>query len=99
MTNFKNLNVSNSAHIGVLYYVDIPKGHVLRYDPKNGGTCTHVEIDNGKDPVSFVIPSVIEKEYQLVALYYTFTFTWNINKIILLSVNSIVLLMKLLSFQ
>ena len=61
--NLKNLNVSNSGHIGVLYYVDIPKGHVLRYDPKNGGTCTHVEVDSGKDPVSFVIPSVNEKEY------------------------------------
>ena len=51
------------VYIGVLYYVDIPKGHVLRYDPKNGGSCTHVEVDSGKDPVSFVIPSVIENEY------------------------------------
>ena len=51
------------VYIGVLYYVDIPKGHVLRYDPKNGGSCTHVEVDSGKDPVSFVIPSVIEKQY------------------------------------
>jgi len=41
---------------GVLYYVDIKKGRVLRYDPRNGGSCCYVDV-HGNDPVSFVIPS------------------------------------------
>lgn len=28
----------------VLYYVDIPKGRVLRYDPRNGGSCFYVDV-------------------------------------------------------
>ena len=29
---------------GVLYYVDIKKGRVLRYDPRNGGSCCYVDV-------------------------------------------------------
>ena len=29
---------------GVLYYVDIKKGRVLRYDPRNGGSCFYVDV-------------------------------------------------------
>ena len=43
-----------SSTEGVLYYVDIPRGRVLRYDPLDGGSCNFVDIDGGKDPVSFV---------------------------------------------
>ena len=52
-----------SSTEGVLYYVDIPRGRVLRYDPLDGGSCNFVDIDGGKDPVSFVIPSIKEKEF------------------------------------
>ena len=52
-----------SSTEGVLYYVDIPRGRVLRYDPLDGGSCNFVDIDGGKDPVSFVIPSNNEKEF------------------------------------
>ena len=52
-----------SSTEGVLYYVDIPRGRVLRYDPLNGGSCNFVDIDGGKDPVRFVIPSIKEKEF------------------------------------
>ena len=64
--------------VGVLYYVDIPKGRVIRYDPKNGGASSYVDIDDGKDPVSFVIPSVNKNEYligkarSLCRLYWDF---------------------------
>lgn len=49
---------------GVLYYVDILKGRVLRYDPQNGGSCCYVNV-YGNDPVSFVIPSTKAKEFMI----------------------------------
>jgi len=39
---------------GVLYYVDIPQGRVLRYDPQNNNT-SYVNV-YGNDTVSFVVP-------------------------------------------
>jgi len=39
---------------GCLYYVDIPQGRVLRYDPKSN--CTSYVNVYGNDPVSFVVP-------------------------------------------
>ena len=29
---------------GVLYYVDLFIGRVLRYDPKDGGNCSYVDV-------------------------------------------------------
>ena len=37
---------------GVLYYVDIKKGRVLRYDPRNGGSCCYVDVSPPKSHIS-----------------------------------------------
>ena len=34
----------------VLYYVDIRKGRVLRYDPRNGGNCSYVDVRSNLAP-------------------------------------------------
>ena len=44
---------------GVLYYVDIKKGRVLRYDPRNGGSCCYVNVSLSMILFSSLIQGVL----------------------------------------
>ena len=52
--HFSSFKLHNWGHAteGVLYYVDIKKGRVLRYDPRNGGSCCYVDVSPPKSHIS-----------------------------------------------